>query len=289
MGQVVTVMNMKGGVGKTTVCMHVGGLLGRRRFAGEFKKVLLIDYDPQFNLSQALLRSKKYFQLEKENKTCLQILQEADIDLDPFEIQTPHSARPPAVKDLVVPIVKLKAGAQIDLIPSTLSLMYIALGTSTGDVSVLEARFKKFMDEARKEYDLVMIDCHPAGSLLTKTSLQNSDHILIPVAPQAYAGRGIALMMRFIQSVKIGSAGPQPHIVFNLIPRTGPPPEIELEIRSHSNYGPLCLQRTMKKYKAFSEPNEGQGFVWFSGKPYSTEAYLVLSNLVIEFVGRIGL
>ena len=89
MGQVVTVMNMKGGVGKTTVCLHIGGLLGRSDFN---KKVLLIDYDPQFNLSQALLRPKKYFELEERHKTCLRILQDPDSELDPFVIQTPASA-----------------------------------------------------------------------------------------------------------------------------------------------------------------------------------------------------
>lgn len=289
MGTMVTVMNMKGGVGKTTVCMHIGGLLGRRKFKGEYKKVLLIDYDPQFNLSQAFLRSKRYFELESKNKTCLRILQDSDLDLDPFEIQTPSSSTPPAISKIVESIARTKTGVQIDLIPSTLSLMYIALGTSTGDVSVLEARFRKFIQNAKKRYDLVMIDCHPAGSILTKTSLQNSDHVLIPVAPQRYAARGIALMMRFIEANQIGGVGPEPHILFNLIPRSGPTPKVENEIRNHPKYGPHCLKRTLKKYKVFSEPEEGRGFVWVSGKPYSTEAYNALWYLVDEFATRIDL
>lgn len=289
MGNVVTVMNMKGGVGKTTVCMHIAGLVGRRKFDGEYKKVLLVDYDPQFNLSQALLRSKRYFQLESDYKTCLRILQDPDSDLDPFKIQTPSSSSPPAVSEIAEPIAHTKSGVQIDLIPSTLSLMYIALGTSTGNIPVLEARFKKFIAQAKKQYDLVIIDCHPAGSILTKTSLQNSDHVLIPVAPQRYAARGIALMMRFIKANQIGGIGPQPHILFNLIPRSGPAPTVETEIRNHPDYGPYCLQRTLKKYKVFSEPEEGRGFVWFSGKPYSTEAYHVLWYLAGEFATRISL
>ena len=86
-------MNMKGGVGKTTVCAHVGGMIARQRTAGSpSRKVLLIDYDPQFNLSQAFLRSRRYFRLEREHKTCLSILQDAENEIDPFEIQTPASA-----------------------------------------------------------------------------------------------------------------------------------------------------------------------------------------------------
>lgn len=50
MGTVVTVMNMKGGVGKTTVTMHLGGAFAYYMVAGRSRRVLLIDYDPQFNL-----------------------------------------------------------------------------------------------------------------------------------------------------------------------------------------------------------------------------------------------
>ena len=75
MGTVVTVMNMKGGVGKTTVAMHLGGILGRYKFtAARTRKVLLIDYDPQFNLSQAFLPAKTYFDLESKRRTTISIL-----------------------------------------------------------------------------------------------------------------------------------------------------------------------------------------------------------------------
>lgn len=55
MGTVVTIMNMKGGVGKTTVAMHLGGVISRYKFPDKRRKVLLVDYDPQFNLSQAFI------------------------------------------------------------------------------------------------------------------------------------------------------------------------------------------------------------------------------------------
>ena len=60
MSKVVTVMNMKGGVGKTTVAMHIAGAMARYRHQGleTVKRVLMIDYDPQFNLSQDHIASK---------------------------------------------------------------------------------------------------------------------------------------------------------------------------------------------------------------------------------------
>ncbi len=57
MGTIITVMNMKGGVGKTTVTAHLGGIFARYDILGRPRKVLLIDYDPQFNLSQVFLPS----------------------------------------------------------------------------------------------------------------------------------------------------------------------------------------------------------------------------------------
>ena len=62
---------MKGGVGKTTVTMHLGGIISLYEFGGFRRKVLLIDYDPQFNLSQAFIPAKTYFELEKNGKTIL--------------------------------------------------------------------------------------------------------------------------------------------------------------------------------------------------------------------------
>jgi chromosome partitioning protein len=74
MSVVVTVMNMKGGVGKTTVSTHLAGLLGRYSVKRKARKILAIDYDPQFNMSQTFLSPKTYFQLEKDRKTTLSIL-----------------------------------------------------------------------------------------------------------------------------------------------------------------------------------------------------------------------
>lgn len=287
MSIVLTVMNMKGGVGKTTVCGHLGGFIARRKYGGQYKRVLLIDYDPQFNLSQAFLRGRRYFDLEKQHKTCLEILQDPDSSLDPFEIQTPTTATPPTVGNLAEQIARSSAGVHLDLIPSTLNLMYVALGTSTGDLEILETRFKRFIAQSRKKYDLIMIDCHPAGSILTRTSLHNSDHVLIPVAPQAYAARGVALMTRFIDANNTGQGGPKPHIVFNLTARSGPASEVETQIRGQ--YAHLCLQSTLHKFKVFSEPQEGRGFVWSSGKPYSTDAYIALGKVADELAKRIKL
>ena len=174
----------------------------------------------------------------------------------------------------------------LDIVPSTLDLMYVALGQLGHQGKPIEERFAKFIEECRTKYDLIFIDCHPAGSLFTKTSLRNSDHVLIPVVPQRYAVRGIGLMLQFIQAKSVGASTPTAHVLFNATSRTGVS-QVETEIRTNPKFQGLCLSNTLKKYKVFSEPEDGKGFVWASGKPWSTEAFYNLYAVTNEFLIRI--
>jgi len=233
------------------------------------------------------LPASLYFKLEKERKTTLSILVDDDTKLDPYKLQVPGNHNPPALSEIITHVYKTKLGATLDIIPSTLDLMYLALGKSDGRIEPIEERFDKFVQQCRSEYDVTIIDCHPAGSLFTKTSLRNSDHVIIPVMPQRYAVRGIGLMMQFMDAKKAGSAAPTPYILFNHTPRIGVSP-VETSIRSDAKYAKYCLENTLKRYKAFSEPEEGKNFVWASNKPYSTEAFTNLLKVSIEFINKSG-
>lgn len=151
-------MNMKGGVGKTTVAIHIGGTAARVRFDApkSTRKVLLIDYDPQFNLSQAYLSAKNYFALEKARKTILSVLLDDDSQLNPYELQVPGNHNPPSIADVSTRLLAYKDGGLLDLVPSTLDLMYVALGQADTQIKPIEERFEKFIDECRSKYDLTI-------------------------------------------------------------------------------------------------------------------------------------
>lgn len=289
MGKVVTVMNMKGGVGKTTVAMHLGGSVSHYRHRGHeaITRVLLIDYDPQFNLSQAFLPSEKYFAQEKAGKTTLSILVDNPKDIDPYHLQVPGNHQPPKVGSLVYPFFNARHGGCLHVVPSTLDLMHVALGQTAGQLKPMEERFEKFIAECKENYDLIIIDCHPAGSIFTKTSLQNSDAVLIPVVPQQYAARGIGLMLKFLKIKNHAGQTPKPIILFNRCDRVGVS-KIETSIRANLDYAPHCLNATLKGYKAFTEPEEGKNFVWSSKKAYSTEALRNLWAVTQEFLSKIS-
>ena len=289
LSRVITVMNMKGGVGKTTVTANLSGILSRYTIGGKPPlNVLMIDYDPQFNLSQAYLDSRIYFQLEEDRKTTLAILMDDATALSPYKIQVPGSHIPPSVSSLSTNIYKkTPSRGCLDIIPSTLNLMYVALGQANAKTDSIEERFERFINEARSIYDLIIIDCHPAGSLFTKTSLVNSDYVLIPVVPQKYSVRSIGLMMEFIKEKRAGSTGPEPIILFNATARVGVSEE-ETSIRSNARYANYCLPSTLKYFKSFGEPEEGRNFVWISKKPYRIAALSNVLGVARDFRLRIG-
>ena len=288
MSKVVTVMNMKGGVGKTTLSLHLGAGIAQYILANKTRRVLLIDYDPQFNLSQALLDAKTYYALERQKKTCLSILQDDDTQVSPFELKVPGNHTPPPPAKITHRAVSYQGGTYLDIVPSTLNLMYLALGNTTSKLSAYEERFEKFIALCRPNYDLILIDCHPAGSILTRTSLRASDHVIIPVAPQPYAIRGIGLMKEFVEASQQSKKVVKPHILFNMVPRGGPTPE-ETQIRQSADLAPMCFVSTFKKFKAFAEPMGGQNLVWNSKKPYSGEAKQNLIAVMNEVITRVGL
>ena len=288
MAKVITVMNMKGGVGKTTITANLGGLLGLSKINGKNRRVLLIDYDPQFNLSQTLIPPKIYFSHAEEKKTILSVLMPSDTLLDPFNLKIPDIEATPSVDSLVVNIIPTLKNGCLHVIPSTLDLMYLALGeTDTATSTSIDRRFENFILDCRSKYDLIFIDCHPAGSIFTRTALRNSDHVLIPVGPSKFASRGVGLMKQFIDSAHANKSAPEAHILFNYAPKIGVYKEEE-EIRANPRLTKLCLVKNLKKYSAFSELNEGRGFVWHNKKAHSTAAFTNLYFVATELAERIG-
>jgi len=101
------------------------------------------------------------------------------------------------------------------------------------------------------------------------------------------ATRGIGLMLQFIEAKKLG-ASPVPHILFNMTAGNEMSAE-EKEIRNNPKFGGKCLRSTLKKYKVFSDPLEGNGFVWetHSKSRWSGEAFDNIESVAKEFLSKI--
>ncbi|MEG3161460.1 ParA family protein [Sphingomonas sp. LB2R24] len=282
---VLTVMNMKGGVGKTTVACHLAALAAREPLGRpSASRVLLIDYDPQYNASQMFLTHRTYFRLEEEYKTTLAILMDDSTAVDPFGIQQIGSFPPPRHSDITHNVF---GGGEsvLDIIPSTLKLMYVALGQPGRSLPLMRDRFSNFIAQARSAYDLIILDCHPAGSVFTQTSLGVSDHVLIPVKPESFAVRGLGLMRQFVDGRGPAEPKVKSHILFNM---TGPNRSTEENsIRLDPKYGPLCMRNTLRKRSHFTKANEGRNFVWDRKVANQPAAMDNLRRVCTELVGRI--
>ena len=169
MTRTIALINNKGGVGKTTSCLNIGvalSLLG--------KKVLLVDIDPQGNLSDAFININQ--------------VQYTIKDLLEGNIQN--------VNEVLLKNVK----NNIDLIPSNNLLN----GTEAKLLNAMsrETILKRILDPIKSNYDYVLIDCPPSLSLLVLNSLTASSEAIIPIAPEYHALTGTNTILQTIQQVK---------------------------------------------------------------------------------------
>jgi chromosome partitioning protein len=189
MATVVSLINMKGGVGKTTLAMHLAHTADKMDL-----RTLAVDLDPQSNLSQALMGPKKYVEyLAAEKPTIAQIFDEY--------VPTTSRSGSPRLLDVNEVVVK-KAGywsnSTLDLIPSRLELSR-TLKNPTGK----ERRLAKALAQVRKQYDLVIVDCAPTESVLTDAAYFASRYVVVPVKPEFMATIGLPLLARSIQEFRL--------------------------------------------------------------------------------------
>lgn len=183
MAKVVSLINMKGGVGKSTLAVNLAWCFA---LPEDNKRVLLADLDPQFNASQYLLGSQGYRELVEGDRPTV---------WDLFERNTriPGPRRPPF--DLGRTILNRwtgSRGGRLDLLPSRLELAY-SLRTP---YQQKERELADCLTETADEYDLILIDCPPTESLLTTAAYLASDYLLVPVKPEYLSAIGLPLLQR---------------------------------------------------------------------------------------------
>ena len=193
--KVISFINMKGGVGKTTLTINLG-----MQLAQQDKRILIIDMDPQFNATQSLLLYKtKYYQKIEENNTEEEILEE---EIKSTEIYDKLSKENKTVLQLFESsdLIGLKGKGSLELnicnnlylIPGDLKLSKEISGDTANKVAVLDNYFEN--NNTLCEYDYILIDCPPTWSILTHSSLVASNYYVIPSKLDLYSAVGIKLL-----------------------------------------------------------------------------------------------
>lgn len=186
---VVSLINMKGGVGKTTLTFNLAWYAAYKCNL----KVLTIDLDPQSNLSQYLLGADKYKEhVNHELPTVFHIFEQ-------FTPTTLASAAPSELKpeSVIHEVRNWNDGSLIHLVPSQLELCW-TLRNPTGKDHLLA----KFLSKVQENYDLVLIDCAPTESILTMAAYRASRYIIVPVKPEFLATIGLPLLERSLDLFK---------------------------------------------------------------------------------------
>jgi len=185
---VASLVNMKGGVGKSTVCFNLALYAAQKK---NFR-VLVIDLDPQSNVSQYLLGESGYYDyITKGGGTVGEV----------FEQFTPptrgvHAPKPINPDEIILHVKDWKDGGHLDLIPSRLELAW-TLKNPTGKDHLL-AQFLAQLPNKYK-YNLILIDCPPTESILTWAAYRASGKIIVPIKPEFLATVGLPLLARSIQ------------------------------------------------------------------------------------------
>jgi len=165
MGKVISLLNHKGGVGKTTSAINIGA--GMVELG---KKVLLIDLDPQANLTLSL-------DVPREKVTIYESIR-GEADLAPYTVK-PNM-------DVVISSLDL-SGAEMELI------------NEAGREYIL----RELIEPVVGEYDYIIIDCPPSLGLLTLNALTSSHHVIIPLQTEFLALQGLAKIKQVIDKVRV--------------------------------------------------------------------------------------
>ena len=233
---VVAILNMKGGVGKTTISAHVMRVL----YLKLLKRVLLVDFDPQFNLTQSVVPQATYEKLKQSNRTILSVMEPAP-QTSLFTVVT-HNLPPPPLADVSHLLKQVKDNpARLLLVPGDFGLVKYSLINDVKSLMPVKTRFKKFIDDTRAEMDLVCIDCNPSSSFMTMCALEVATHLLIPVRPDRFSILGLELLDAFVSNLPTLKQKPKQLIVLNGIPRSNYDPAVENILRSHPKFGALTL------------------------------------------------
>ncbi len=255
MARIITFVNQKGGVGKTTSTINIAHYL-----ATFGKRVLLVDLDPQGNATSGLgLELRK---LERSLYHALMLGEPLERVI--LESRVPGQHVLPSSQDL--------AGAEVELI----------------NLSEREYRLHMLLDPLRQYYDYILIDSPPSLGLLTINGLTASDAVVIPVQTEYYALEGLSQLLGTIELVR-ANLKPELRILGALLTlydrRNRLSRQVVNEVSKHFP-GPVFQSVIPRSVRLAEAPSYGKSILDFDAFSKGARAYKAAAKEIIDSEGR---
>lgn len=251
MGKVISVVNQKGGVGKTTTVINLAACLNKLKY-----KVLIVDMDPQGNASSGC-------GIEKNRVSN-------------------------TIYDFLIGKIEIKEGIYItpiekfDIIPANMNL-------AGADVEIASQMKREFLlnrglEQIKENYDFILIDCPPAVNLLTINSLTASNSVIIPMQCEYYALEGISQLMQTIKLIrdKTNKNLFLEGILFTMHDsRTNLSKQVIEEVEKH--FSDLVYETKISRSVRLSEaPSYGVSCITYAPTSKSTKQYMDFTKEFLE-------